>query len=63
MPPRRQNTLAARIKSLMRADEEVGKIAQAAPVVIGGGPGSHQHPLTNSRVKQDTSTRNPLKKS
>jgi hypothetical protein len=35
MAPKRQNTLAARIKSLMRADEDVGKIAQASPVVIG----------------------------
>eukprot|EP00884_Botryococcus_braunii_P015650 jgi/Botrbrau1/2769/Bobra.0164s0046.1 len=35
MAPKRQNTLASRIKSLMRADEEVGKIGQASPVVIG----------------------------
>lgn len=34
---RKTHPLAARIKRLMQKDEEVGKIAQATPVVIGEG--------------------------
>lgn len=33
--------LAGRIKKLMQADEDVGKIAQASPVLIGEGLGGH----------------------
>ena len=32
---RKQNPLASRIKRLMQADEDVGKIAQATPPLIG----------------------------
>lgn len=35
--------LAARIKKLMQADEDVGKIAQATPVLIGEGGGFGPH--------------------
>lgn len=35
MPPRKACPLAARIKKLMQADEDVGKIAQATPVLLG----------------------------
>ena len=31
----KKNPIAARIKKLMQADEEVGKIAQATPVLMG----------------------------
>jgi|TARA_B100000768_G_scaffold131184_1_gene121868 hypothetical protein len=31
----KKNPIAARIKKIMQADEEVGKIAQATPVLMG----------------------------
>jgi hypothetical protein len=34
MPPKK-NAVAARIKRLMQADDDVGKIAQATPVLMG----------------------------
>lgn len=34
MPPKK-NAVAARIKKLMQADDDVGKIAQATPVLMG----------------------------
>jgi hypothetical protein len=34
-PKQSKNLLASRIKRLMQADDEVGKIAQATPIVIG----------------------------
>ena len=36
MKSKKSNPLAARIKKVMQADEDVGKIAQATPVLIGG---------------------------
>tara|TARA_B110000977_G_scaffold158602_1_gene202179 strand:+ start:23400 stop:23513 length:114 start_codon:yes stop_codon:yes gene_type:complete len=33
MPPKK-NPVAARIKKIMQADDEVGKIAQATPVLV-----------------------------
>ena len=35
MKSKKSNPLAARIKKVMQADEDVGKIAQATPVLIG----------------------------
>ena len=35
MPPKKQHALASRVKRMMQADEDVGKIAQATPVLIG----------------------------
>lgn len=35
MPPKKPHPLAARIKRVMQADEEVGKIAQATPFLMG----------------------------
>lgn len=35
MPPKKQHALASRVKRIMQADEDVGKIAQATPVLIG----------------------------
>lgn len=32
------NPLAGRIRRIMKADEDVGKISQAAPGMIGGAP-------------------------
>jgi hypothetical protein len=33
---RKAHPLAARIKKMMQTDDDVGKIAQATPVMIGG---------------------------
>ena len=33
-------TLQARIKKMMQSDDDVGKVAKAAPVLIGAGKGS-----------------------
>lgn len=38
MKGKKTHPLAARIKRMMQQDEEVGKIAQAAPVLIGAAP-------------------------
>lgn len=35
MPPKKQHALASRVKRIMQADEDVGKIAQATPILIG----------------------------
>jgi hypothetical protein len=35
MPPKRSHPLAARIKRMMQADEDVGKIAQLTPLLMG----------------------------
>jgi hypothetical protein len=35
---RKAHPLAARIKKIMQADQDVGKIAQATPIMIGGDP-------------------------
>lgn len=40
MKGRAGGSLASRIKKLMQADDEVGKIAQATPVLIGVTPSS-----------------------
>lgn len=37
---RKAHPLAARIKKMMQTDEDVGKIAQATPVMIGMGAGA-----------------------
>jgi hypothetical protein len=40
---KKANPLAARIKRLMQKDEEVGKIAQATPFLIGTQPPAWQY--------------------
>jgi hypothetical protein len=51
---RKGHPLAARIKKIMQADEEVGKIAQATPLMIGESLGMPQRAWTASVVLQWT---------
>lgn len=39
MAPKKSHPLASRIKRVMQADDEVGKIAQATPFLVGEGEG------------------------
>jgi hypothetical protein len=49
---RKGHPLAARIKKIMQADEEVGKIAQATPLMIGEGLGLPRRAFTASLVRE-----------
>ena len=35
-PKKSTHPLAARVKKIMQADDDIGKIAQASPVLVGG---------------------------
>lgn len=56
MPPKKQHALASRVKRIMQSDEDVGKIAQATPVLIGEPPrlSSRPAPATAAAPRQLT---------
>ena len=49
MPPKK-NPVAARIKKIMQADDEVGKIAQATPVLVCAFPSISLSTVTSPHV-------------